>query len=174
MKCAILATGPSMSQAVAISCALFDLVVVVNDAFRLAPWAHALAAQDFAWWRANPDAKDFAGRKFSSNEISGVERVFGNSVCTGSSSGVLALEVARRLTAEMDGPKRIELYGYENHNRNGYHYFGRHGGTLRTTQDNRFKVFEKQLSALGHLMKKEGFEIVNKTPDSDLRCFARG
>jgi hypothetical protein len=163
-----------MSQAVAISCALFDLVVVVNDAFRLAPWAHALAAQDFAWWRANPDAKDFAGRKFSSNEISGVERILGNTVGTGSSSGVLALEVARRLMADSDEPKLIQLYGYENHNRNGYHYFGRHGGTLRTTQDNRFKVFEQQLSALGKIMKKEGFGIVNMTPDSDLRCFDRG
>jgi hypothetical protein len=86
----------------------------------------------------------------------------------------LALEVARRLMADSDEPKLIQLYGYENHNRNGYHYFGRHGGTLRTTQDNRFKVFEQQLSELGKIMKKEGFGIVNMTPDSDLRCFDRG
>src|SRR5262245_44079884 len=63
MRCAILATGPSMTQAVADSVAWFDLIVVVNDAFRLALWAHALAANDHAWWRRNPDSREFAGRK---------------------------------------------------------------------------------------------------------------
>lgn len=176
MRCAILATGPSMSQTVADSVADFDLVVVVNDAFRLAPSANALAANDHAWWRRNPDAMEFAGRKFTANTINGLERITGNLISTGSSSGVLALEVARQLMLDSDDgtQKVIELHGYNNHSRSGHHYFGRHKEPLRTTQPQRFKVFEAQLAALGHDMKRQGFSIINKTPDSDLECFARG
>jgi hypothetical protein len=158
-----------MSQAVADAVRDLEIVVVVNDAFRLAPWATALAAQDHGWWRVNKDAHAFAGRKFSSNRIDGTEQIDSQFVTTGSSSGVLALEVAWKL-----GATDIELHGYENHQRNGFHYFGAHPAPLRTTPPSRFKVFEQQLSDLGRAMKKEGIRIVNKTPDSDLRCFERG
>lgn len=58
---AVLATGPSLaSEDVERVKGRFH-VIAVSDAFRLAPWADALVSADAAWWKAHPDAKDFAG-----------------------------------------------------------------------------------------------------------------
>jgi hypothetical protein len=156
-----------MSQAVADRArAECDAVVAVNKAMELAPWADALAANDHAWWRANQHAKEFAGRRFSANKIDGVEQVVSDLVTRQSSSGVLGLEVARIL-----GATEVELHGFEN---KGDHYFGKYPEPLRNTSPSRYLAFEDQLRALGASMKKAGIRIVNKTPDSALRCFDRG
>jgi hypothetical protein len=141
--------------------------VVVNDCYQLAPWAEALCAQDHAWWKVHPDAMQFAGRKFSANRIQGVEQVHSDYVQRPSSSGVLALEVARRLLAGT-ADRQIDLHGFDNR---GTHYFGPHPEPLRNTSEERFKVFEQQLAALGGEMKKAGIRIINRTPGSALRCF---
>jgi hypothetical protein len=156
-----------MSQAVAdrarVEC---DAVVVVNKAVELAPWADALAANDHAWWRANPWAKQFAGRKFSANKLEGVEQVESGLVTRQSSSGVLGLWVAGIL-----GATEVELHGFENR---GDHYFGLYPSPLRNTSPSRYREFENQIAALGRKMKKDGIRIVNRTPDTALRCFERG
>lgn len=167
MKCAILATGPSMSQAVADSVRDYPVVVVVNNAYQLAPWAHALAAQDHAWWNLHTDALQFKGRKFSANKIEGVEQVFSDFVKRPSSSGVLALEITRRLCSG-NHDVEIELHGFNN---SGTHYFGTHPEPLQNTSSERFGVFEQQIADLGGEMVKAGIRIVNKTPNSALRCF---
>lgn len=159
-----------MSQALADSLR-GEICIVVNNCYQLASWADSLAAQDHAWWKAHPDALQFAGRKFSANRITGVEQVFSDYVGRPSSSGVLALEVARRRLLQnrkIEVGDEIELHGFDNR---GTHYFGIHPEPLRNTTADRFKVFEQQLSALGAEMKKAGIRIVNKTPGSALRCF---
>lgn len=160
----ILATGPSMSQELAESLR-GENCIVVSDAFRLAPWAMALCAQDHAWWNANQDAKDFAGRKFSSNKIQGVEQIHSKHVGRGSSSGVLSLEVAREL-----GGTEFHLHGFDNR---GTHYFGPHK-KLRNTTPTRFAEFANQFYTLGQDLKEKGIRVVNKTPHSALECFERG
>lgn len=170
MKVCILAPGPSMSQALADSLRS-EICIVVNNCYQLAPWADSLAAQDHAWWRAHPDALQFAGRKFSANKIAGVEQIFSDYVGRPSSSGVLALEVARRRLLQgrnIETGDEVELHGFDNR---GTHYFGPHPEPLRNTTAERFKVFEQQLSALGKQMQKAGVRIVNKTPNSALTCF---
>lgn len=164
MKFAILATGPSMSQAVADS--VRDLrVIAVSDAFRLAPWAEAMAAQDVQWWRVNKDAHEFAGRKFSVNNIGGkVERIKSGLIGTSSSSGVLALEVAKSL-----GATDIELHGFDMH---GSHYFGPHVGKLKNTTDARFQCFQVQFNKWGKA--NPAIRVINKTPGSALRAFPHG
>lgn len=168
MKCAILATGPSMSQELAdhIRAQGHGLVVVVSDAFRLAPWADALAAQDHAWWRANADAKKFAGQKFSSNTIAGVQKVRDALTCW--SSGVLALEVAAML-----GATEIDLHGFDMH---GTHYFGPHesidpktGKKLKNTTSKRREIFQNQFAQWGR--KHHNIQVTNYTPGSKLRAF---
>lgn len=164
MKIAVLATGPSMSQAVAdrarVEC---DAVVVVNRAMELAPWATALAANDHAWWRANPEAKNFDGRKFSANKIEGVEQLESTYISRQSSSGVLGLGVAQFL-----GATEIELHGFENR---GDHYFGKYPEPLRNTSPPRYIAFAEQLATFGAYLKKAGIHIINRTPNSALRCF---
>jgi hypothetical protein len=164
MRVAILASGESMSQEVADSVRGEYTVLVVNNVYQLAPWADGLVANDHDWWRAHKDAIKFDGRKFSSNNIVGVERVFSDYVTSQSSSGVLSLEVARsRYFA-----KEIHLYGFDN---KGSHYFGQHVAPLNNTTAGRFEIFQHQFKAIGEFLSKCGVKVINKTPGSALRAF---
>jgi hypothetical protein len=137
-------------------------VIAVNQAYELAPWAEALAANDLRWWSNNPKAREFAGRKFSSNHINGVERITADGhIRSEHCSGVLALEVAKFL-----GATRVLLLGVDFH---GTHYFGDYAGTLRNTTDKRRKIHAKQFAEWGRANK--GIEVLNVTPGSELTCF---
>lgn len=155
---AVLATGPSMSQAVADSVRGKCGVVAVSDAYRLAPWADALASNDRVWWLHHVEALKFAGPKFTSGTVDGVEKM---SHRGGSNSGLLGIRVAMRL-----GATRVLLLGYD---MGGTHYFGPHPEPLKNTLPARFEIFKQQFARFEH----PGVEIVNCTPDSALTCFPR-
>jgi hypothetical protein len=155
-------TGPSMSPDL-LDCVRARPVIAVNAVFRLAPWATALAAMDIGWWRQHRDAQEFRGRKFSGNAIDGVERVVGDGIVPGTCSGVLGLEVARRL-----GASRIVLVGADFH---GDHYFGRYPPKLANTTTERRRVHERQFEAWATAHQR--VEVVNATPRSKLRVFQR-
>jgi hypothetical protein len=161
----ILATGPSMSQAVADRARVLGSVLAVNDAFELAPWAYGLVANDMAWWRQRPHALAFAGRKFSASNVPGVERVPNQDtlICRGSNSGVVAMFVARML-----GAKRILLFGFDFH---GTHYFGDYKPPLRNSTTSRFPVFGVQFQRMADLLQGAGIEVFNCTPGSKLKVF---
>lgn len=158
----ILATGPSMSRTVADSvrdrCAG---VVAVSDAYRLAPWADALAATDEAWWRAHPDAFQFEGLKFTGapawRPVPGVTRLPAST--SGTNSGLLGCQVAHALGAE-----RILLCGFD---MRGDHFFGRHASPLTNTSPERFVALRNQFSSWA----PRGVEIINCTPGSALRAY---
>lgn len=177
MKCAILAPGQSMSQAVADSVRDYPLVIAVSNVAvdtkdeagnvfpAIAPWAHALVAQDRQWWRQYRQAHEFGGRKFSTNAIDGVEQVRSDGfLSTQSSSGCVALMVADIVFHATD----IELYGFD---MRGSHYFGPHTGNLRNTSATRFEEFQNQFAAIGVHFKNRGIRVINRTPGSALRCF---
>lgn len=136
-------------------------VVAINAVFRLAPWAAALAAMDVGWWRLHRDAMDFPGRKFSGNTIDGVERVIGDGIVPGTCSGVLGLEVARRI-----GASRIVLIGADFH---GDHFFGRYPPKLVNTTAERRRVHERQFESW--TAAHPSVDVVNATPKSKLRVF---
>ncbi len=152
-----------MSQALADSLR-GEHCIAINDCYKLAPWADALVAQDHNWWNVHPDAKQFAGRKFSANKIPGIEQVYCEYIQRQSSSGVLGLEVARsRYFA-----KEIDLYGFD---MRGDHYFGKHPMPLHNTTPARYEVFQQQFAAAGEFLAKCGVRVVNRTHGSALRAF---
>jgi hypothetical protein len=156
----VLCTGPSMSQAVADSVRHLR-VIAVNGTFELAPWAEALVANDYAWWREHPKAHQFAGRKFSTNRIKGVERVEPyRAIGTCSCSGVLALEVAKNL-----GATKVLLLGADFH---GSHYFGDYKN-LKNTDDVRRQMHANQFALWKRM--NPSVEVINCTPGSKLGCF---
>jgi hypothetical protein len=134
-------------------------VGAVGNCFELAPWADFLAANDSAWWRAHPAAHQFAGRKFSCNDVAGVERCAMGS-CSWN-SGVLALQVAVLL-----GARRIELHGFD---MQGTHFFGPYTNGLANTAPARrqihFYQYARWAAANPHV------DVVNRTPGSALTCF---
>jgi hypothetical protein len=160
---AILCTGPSLSQAVVDSVRGMR-VIAVNNAFELSPNAEALAANDMAWWKHNPKARDFAGRKFTTNVLPGVERVISSGVLTESCSGVLGLEVAKIIGAMPGDP--IYLFGVDFH---GSHYFGEYTNGLKNTTDARRKIHARQFENWAKANPR--YTVFNATPGSALRAF---
>ena len=162
---AVLATGPSMSQAIADRVKGRCKVVAVSDSWVLAPWADALASTDAAWWKAHPAAMSFAGRKFGAMQefrpTPGVERM---SAQTHSNSGLLGLMVA----VEKFGATRVLLCGVDL-NRPGDHFFGKHKPPLKSTKAKTFDVFRQQFARY----KPKGVEIINCSPGSSLACYPR-
>lgn len=162
---AVLATGPSMSQSIADSVRGRCKVVAVSDSYKLAPWADALAATDYAWWRTHRDAQKFAGKKFAIfpqfHQMDGIESI---SADTSTNSGLLGMMVAVKL-----GATRVLLCGFDLHSP-GKHFFGLHPAPLTSTPPARMEVFKYQFSRY----HPPGIEIINCTPGSSLRCYPRG
>jgi len=162
---AVLATGPSMSRAVADQVKGRCRTVTVSDAWTLAPWADALVSTDGAWWKAHPEALEFKGRKFGAMQsFRPLESVESFPAETHTNSGLLGLMVAVHL-----GAKRVLLCGVDL-NRPGHHFFGRHPAPLKSTSADRMAAFKRQF---GHY-RPRGIEIVNCSPSSSLDCYPRG
>lgn len=136
-------------------------LVAVNGVFRLAPWAAAIAANDRTWWTSHPDAFQFAGRRFSANVVDKVERVLGGKVGSDSCSGVLGLEVAKRL-----GATSIVLLGVDFQ---GDHFFGKYEGRLRNTTPERRKIHEKQFRSWAKA--NAAIPVLNATQNTALIVF---
>lgn len=149
-----MATGPSMGPYWAERTAGHK-VVAVSDSYKLLPEAQALVSSDAAWWRKYPEAKGFAGRKFTvGRNVDGVERF-----CMPSStnSGLLGLHVAQML-----GASRIFLFGVD---LVGTHYFGPHPEPLQNTTPARFDIMRKDFA------RWSGVPVYNCSPISTLTCF---
>lgn len=162
---AVLASGPSMSQAVADSVRGRCRVIAVSDSYRLAPWADALVSQDRSWWRVHAEgAMKFEGRKFTGSDFPDVEKVqFEGGITTGSNSGLLAMWVAIKVFEA----KRLLLLGFD---MGGSHFFGPHPEPLKNTQPRRFDAFQEQFARF----KPRGVEIWNCTPGSHLKAYKKG
>lgn len=172
--CAVLASGQSMSQAVADKVRGLCRVIAVNDNYRLAPWADILYAADHDWWRVHQEALSFAGRKVTINEgleFEGVQYVesggYGDfderttHVRTGKNGGYQALHIAVHA-----GARRILLCGFDMH---GTHWFGDHPPKLHKTQP--FSTWISLFNRLPPIMRRKGVEVINCTPNSALKCF---
>ncbi|KRD71444.1 hypothetical protein ASE45_06445 [Lysobacter sp. Root96] len=134
-------------------------VGVVGNCFELAPWAEFMAASDQSWWNAYPAAMNFAGRRFSGRQISGVEQL--PSSRTNWNSGVLALAVAAWMGATV-----VRLYGFDMH---GSHFFGPYTNGLRNTPDARREIHKHQYAQWAR--HNRHVTVINCTPGSALKCF---
>lgn len=162
---AVLATGPSLSSADVELIRGKLAVVAVSDSYKLAPWADALVSADAAWWKANPEALEFAGAKYGAvHDFNNVPAVTNVPEGHGLNSGLLGLMVAYRL-----GAKTVCLLGFDLHSP-GQHFFGEHPKPLKATTPERMGVFRKQFAAY----RPKGVKIINCTQGSALDCYEVG
>lgn len=158
----VLATGPSLTPEVVAAVRGRVKVIAVSDAYRLAPWADALVSTDFSWWRHHPDAAHFKGRKLSGmvdyQKVEGVEKLAGENA---TNSGLLGIKVAVLM-----GATKVLLCGFDLHSP-GQHFFGRHGGGLRSTTAQRMEAFKRQFERY----QPRGVEIINCTAGSALQAY---
>lgn len=165
---AILAGGPSMSQAVADSARGYYRIAI-NDAFRLAPDAEMLYAADPEWWQAHPEALRFAGRRVVArpNRVDGVEYISPEPVTLG--GGNSALRAAHIAAAE--GAAGIRLYGVDLRDDEVTHWHGAHEHGLRNPSP---VVFARVRAAWERWALRPGIPpVVNCSSRSALECFPR-
>lgn len=178
---AILATGPSLKDDVvdrvmAVHAAGLCHAIAINDAFRVAPWADMLVANDFPWWDVHrAEVASFAGLKVTCSQFPGTFKldVSGNKgfdprpeyVRTGSNSSLTGAHVAAHL-----GAKRIVFFGLDLSSDRGEHFFGSHPSRLRNTRDfgpmrRRFYDFAEAIS-----VHRPEIQLLNATPASALEA----
>lgn len=174
---AILASGESMSSEIAnrIRYETAVRVIVVNNTFRLAPWADLLYAADARWWDVyKREALAFDGLKVCIEETPFPEVLVLNktgergfdpnpgNLRTGKNSGYQAVHLAIHT-----GVKTILLCGFDMH---GGHWHGEHQNPLRATDKDvypywieEFRILQKEMPAT--------VQVLNCTPDSAMKCF---
>lgn len=160
-------------------------VIVINDGYRIAPWADVLYFCDDKWWGWHHEKlKGWKGlivrldggrHDFGDPRIKVMKNYGREGLCTltdglmhGRNSGYQAIGLAAHL-----GARRILLLGYdmragEEKGKPKLHWFGDHpGGTSP-------RVFEQMVPCFDGLVKplaERGIEILNCTPRSALKAF---
>lgn len=158
-------------------------VIVVNDNYRLAPWADVLYAADAGWWRVHRDAGAFAGLKYSigsrgsglpksvvalRNTGTGGLELHPTGLKTGRNSGYQAINLAVHL-----GARRIVLIGYDMQPdaRGKAHWFGAHLAPLNQPSKQIFQSWRKAFPTLVAPLSTLGITVVNCSRVSALTCF---
>ncbi len=186
-----IATGPSLTQEqVARVRAHRDTgevagVLVVNDAYRLAPWADVCYFADLKWWewhKDKPEFRAFAGQKctiFSGKPLpadAAVHVLKGTAasglsatpegVATGYHSGHQVLDMAVQ-----SGAVLIPLLGYDGkRSANGMrHWFGNHPDSTEPP----YQQILEAMKTVQQPAKARGIRIVNCSPGSAFDCFER-
>lgn len=181
--------GPSLTAADLERCRGRARVIVVNDAYRLAPWADLLYAGDRQWWWAHWDsAGAFAGPKVGlltagreppdfrrpvlllrSTGPEGLELDPSRGIRTGGNSGHQAVNLAVHL-----GAKRLVLLGFDMQAVNGRaHWHGDHGNGLGNPRQLHFDRWRSSAAGLAKALKAAGIEAVNCSRATALTSFTR-
>lgn len=153
-------------------------VYVVNDGYKIAPWADVLYAADHDWWDYHEGVKDFKGERWTCAECSslkhGINHIpakplekWSNSpdwIATGGNSGFQIVNLA-----SIQGAEKIILLGYDLGYTNKKHWFGEHPSKI-----NRPSRYDEWIKRWNDAKPLIDIEIINCTPNSNLKCFPMG
>ena len=192
----VAATGPSLTPEVAALCRS-EIVIAVNDAYRLMPWAAVLYACDAGWWQYHRGCPEFVGERWTShsvlpnNDKSRIADRFGMHVVTGAmkagfstkpdllhygrNSGFQAVNLALLM-----GGNPVVMVGFDMRAsavpataadpvvRRETHFFGEHPKEIRKRTP--FSRFIEAFDEAARGLAPDA-RIYNATPGSALRCF---
>lgn len=177
----LVASGPSITQEDVDYCREKARVLVVNDCYKLAPWADALYACDPAWWTLHEGAPAFKGQRWTQSkkaaELWNLSWITGDHrsglslepelIHFGHNSGYQALNLA-----VLFGVKKIILLGYDMKRTNGKeHWFGDHPPKLKVAIP--FPMFLKAFDSVGPDLERAGVNVINCTRETALTCFPK-
>lgn len=176
---ACVASGPSLTQADVDQLRGRCKVIVVNDNYRLAPWADLLYAADEKWWDHHHGVPEFAGikvtwsvpaaKRWNLKRVPGVRQP-GLScdparLHLGGNSGYQAINLAWLM-----GARRIVLLGYDMQAAPGKtHWFGDHPKPLQN--NGTFKRWIANMATIRPTL--HGVEVINCSRATALECFPR-
>jgi hypothetical protein len=183
-----LATGPSLNARDVAAVRDRGVVVAVNDAHTLAPWADVLYSSDRYWWGHHRGVDKFPGlkatieyspKRYAKELLRWAPEMFflrntghhgveidptGIRTC-GQNSGGAAVNLAVHL-----GARRIVLLGYNmgvpGEKR---HFFGDHPRALSNTHN--FPTWRAAFDTMAAPLKSLGIDVVNCTENTSLSSF---
>lgn len=189
-SCIVAAPGPSLPLTVDDAKASGLPVLVVQDAWRLMPWADVLYGCDGTWWDHH-NGTEFQGEKWSSHSLNdghcndkldaarkyGLKLVRGvdapgfsldpRHIHYGQNSGFQAVNLAI-----LFGATHIVLIGFDMQMTDGKaHFFGDHPKPLTTRSP--YDVFIREFERAAKMLPAH-IKIYNATPTTALTCFPKG
>lgn len=172
----IIGGGPSLIPSDVEFCRGRARVIAVNDAYRLAPWADALYAFDWAWWQHHADAlQSFLGLKYSMRQDIALKPEWGvtqlqmgaeyglSSDPTTLNHGKNGVFQAMNLAVHL-GAKKIRLLGVDMQKGDDgrTHWFGDHPSTItKRTKGPCFDYWKTCFQSLERPLSELGIEVVN-------------
>lgn len=189
--CIVVAGGPSAKDVPLAEAKGLARCIVINEGYRLAPWADALYAADSQWWQVKRGLPEFRGLKVSQSdqaakyyggiklvtlkrvaelvlEPRGVIAAGSNKGGSGANSGFQALNLAAQF-----GATRILLVGYDMRLDRGVHWHGLHGAGLRNPTKGGLDRWRQALDLAAPSFAAAGIEVLNCSPVSALTAYPK-
>lgn len=177
MNAVIIASGPSLTQNQVDHVKGKAFTIVVNNCYKLAPWADILYACDEEWW--DYYRPEFNGLKYTVNEDAARKYSLKLLRCknnikfstdpevlaTGGNSGFQAINLAYLL-----GYRKLYLLGFDYKN-SGNHWHGKHPGDMDKYPNMNSWVY--RIHEAKPEMDAAGLEVINCSPDSAIQCFEK-
>lgn len=182
---AIVGSGPSAKEANVDALRDRIHVIVINESWRLAPWADILYGCDAVWWSLNKGVKEFPGLKISQDEnavakFPEIKRVIiedpksnvlsfvPGTVGAGGNSGFQAFNLAVQFRAT-----GILLIGLDLRLDRGDHWHGRHPQPLCNPDSFNIRRWVSVFERTTGITKNLGIDVVNASPNSALTTFPK-
>lgn len=184
--CVIVASGPS-AAGVDLSLARgIAKTVVVNESYRLAPWADLLYGCDFAWWDLHGGVPEFQGLKVSQDpkaaraypDIKTVTCIRGHqpivlfepkgSIAWGGNSGFQAFNFVLQFHV-----KQMILVGFDMRLDYGLHWHGGHPKSLHNPRDRHVEKWRARFDAVAEQVAAAGVSVINASPQSALTAYPK-
>ena len=183
MAAVCIASGPSLTLCDVEKCRRSGRTIyVINDVYKLAPWADILYACDGDWWDYHEGAVEFNGQRWTTSDAAAAkwglahmpgtnQKLFGIEppMAYGKNSGFQCINLAF-----LHGHRDIWLLGYDMGFQAGTqkHFFGEHPRKIdRTSQ---YGAWIQHFRKAAPIMAENGLKIINKSRETALECFERG
>jgi hypothetical protein len=182
---AIIASGPSAKKANIEALRDRIHVVVVNDCYKLCPWAEILYSCDANWWKVHDGAKKFTGLRIT-QDVQAIGRypglikvdveARGNDLLTdtpgylgaGANSGFQLLNLVVQF-----GATGIALIGFDMNVERGEHWHGRHPHPLSNPMQSNCTRWLKAFEGAVPKLRSLGVQVVNCSAESALTIFPK-
>lgn len=189
--CIVVGGGPSAATAGLEQAKGKARCIVINEGYRLAPWADALYAADSQWWSLKMGCRDFRGLHISQSDEAakrfnwiklvrlirkdrvvcgpkGLIAAGSNDRGLGANSGFQALNLAVQF-----GAKKIILVGYDMTAKNGVHWHGRHPDGLNNPSAGSLSRWRDAIDGNAEFLKSLGITVINASPVSELKNYPK-
>jgi len=178
----LIASGPSLTPDDVNYCQNKARVVVINDNYRLAPWADLLYAADGPWWHEHKGVPEFQGQKWTQDDHAA--RKFGlnyiackyqpgishdsSVIHAGFNSGFQALNLVYLM-----GVKRVILLGFDMKlGKSGKkHWFGDHPAPLN--KNFHATRWADCMDKVARRYEKAGVVVINASRETALKEYRR-